>query len=88
VDDALNGGEAFPPKTSVFIKHKGVSTPASVIMVPIDFTDTSWDYHFYTVNLVTGVNIQVSQEMSSNPYKSSALELQHDDASKTILVPL
>jgi hypothetical protein len=78
--------EAFPPGTSVFIKDKGVSTTATLLSVPIDSSDTSEEYHLYTVNLVTGANLQVPHDaISVNHYPIDNSALKHDDTDNGIM---
>jgi hypothetical protein len=53
--------EPFPPGTSMFIQAKCVSTCAMVMSL-IDSSDTSVEYHYYTVNLITGSKRQIYQD--------------------------
>jgi hypothetical protein len=78
--------EPFPPGNSVFVQHKNVSTRATVLSVSLDSSDTAKEHHYYTVNLVTGSNLQLPRDsLSAAPYTEAKSSLKHDDTHNGIM---
>jgi hypothetical protein len=78
--------EPFPLGTSVFVQHKNASTRATFLSVPLDSSDTAKEHHYYTVNLVTGSNLQLPRDSSSaDPYTEAKSSLKHDDTDNGIM---
>jgi hypothetical protein len=72
--------EPFTPGTSVFVQHKNVSTRATILSAPLDSSDTVKEHHYYTVNLVTGSNIQIPYDyLSADPCTETKSSLRYDD---------
>jgi hypothetical protein len=86
----ISRGTAPPPGTSVFIQDKGISTRATVPSVHIDSSKKSEEYHFYTINLVTGSKKQVTRAaISEERYTAGNFELKHDaTANGTMSLPM
>jgi hypothetical protein len=77
--------EPFPPGTSVFIQYKGIPTRTMVLSVPIDSSDTSEAYHYYTFNLITGSNRQIARNViTEDRYTSENSALKYDDTDNGI----
>jgi hypothetical protein len=75
-----------PTGTSMFIQDKGVSTRATVLSVPFDSSDTSDEYHYYTVNIVTGATHQVTRTaIIPDHYTTNSSELKHNDTGNGIM---
>jgi hypothetical protein len=78
--------DPFPPGISIIIQDKGVSSRATVLSVPINSSDTSDEYHLYTVNLVAGSNSQLTRDaISDDKYATNTSELRHDDTDNGIM---
>jgi hypothetical protein len=48
--------------------------------VPVDSSDTSDEYHYYTLNLITGVNRQAARAaIAPDRYTTGNSDLKHND---------
>jgi hypothetical protein len=51
-----------------------------VLSVPLDSSDTATEHHYYTVNLVTCINLHLPRDsLSTDPYADNTSSLKHDD---------
>jgi hypothetical protein len=70
----------------LFIQDKRVSTRITVLFVHIDSSDTSEDYHYYTINLITGSNCQISRDaIMEDRYTANNSALKHDNTDNGIM---